>query len=1191
MADKTNWNPGQLAAIEESQKGVVVSAAAGSGKTAVLVERTIRQLSDEQNGIPADRLLAVTFTNAAVAQLRDKLTQALSEKISENPDSEWLAKQQSRLQMAKIMTINAFSLEFVRNNCHRLGLQSNLTILEENDVAIIEREACEKAIDEFYQNEPDGMKSLIGMLCSKDSDIILCCLKLYHFLRSIPFSDDYMKKSISQLRDESKTDSDLEYISRIALDLISRARIPLEKALIIAQRMEHTHGVDETLYDDIANLNAVSDELRNGQWDKAVSRILSFSIARNKKSLGKAELTIYSDDAQITSDLAFLEAIANYREEYKALYNDNAASIVCTTRQKHIEQNELCADIIELLYSIVKRISELVWDEKLRRGGVDFADVELLTVELLLENKNGVISRTELCEEIVKSGEYAAILIDEYQDTNNLQDLIFKAISDTDDISIPGKNMFIVGDVKQAIYGFRQSNPRLFLSARQSANKDENANKLREVILENNYRSRKEVLEFSNFIFSLLMSPQIGEVSYSGGELLQYGELYDEADTPTKLLVFEDAEHIAVAKKIRSMLDEGVLVYDGGKYRPCIPSDFCILSRGKGQNFLYSGAFEALGLHISCSEINGYLKSREIALIVNLLKVIDNPMNDMAMLSVMLSPLFMFTDDEIAILKAVSKWENKLYQLILEASKFEYSLDESVIDKCRRTVNMIKLLRYYASTMPIEQLIRQLYAETDFYVLSSTFTSALQSQANLRLLLDFAKQYDNNSSGGLTGFLRYFDNVIETDKDFSQASVVTEKTNAVNVMTMHKSKGLEFPFVFLCNLKKGFREDSSEKLLLDSQMGIGLKLTDNERLVQYQSSAHLAISRKMHFTALSEELRLLYVAMTRAKEQLFVMVPKTATEHNTVKLKSMLSSVAVNQGINENTAAMAGCMLDWILCAMAFHQQGDKLLEEIGCSNPILKPHGNCSVEISDTDSAKFLPPIRKAQDSQADKERAGQIQKLLSRQPIISQKGYTKISVSEVVHGVDQRTTFFPQVPKLSHELDDFSATKKGTLTHRFMELCDFEKASESVDAELLRLVSDGHFTENECKGIYIDAIKKFFSGSFGKRVMASSEILREKQFMLKLSDLSLDESMFGDIVTSEGMIQGIADCIFREGDAYVLVDYKTDRVESVDELVSRYSPQLYLYKAAFELILQRPIKSSIIYSFYLSQGIDVDF
>lgn len=1190
MAKKTNWNKGQLSAIEESGRGVVVSAAAGSGKTAVLVERTIRQLSDEQAGISADRLLAVTFTNAAVAQLRDKLTDALAEKIRENPDSEWLAKQQSKLQMAKIMTINAFSLEFIRNHCHIIGLQSNLSILEENDVSIIEQEAATRALDEFYRDEPQKMREYIGKLCSYDSQIISTGLKLYHFLRSIPFCERYMENAIKRLRNDDSTDEDLRYISDIAIADLKRAKMSLEKATVIASKMKFTHGVDKTIAEDIYHIDTVIKLLSDGDWDKAVAEILGYKMANNKKKPLKSELMCYDDEAQITSDTMYLENISAFRDEFKKLYNDNVAAIVCTDRLTHINQNALCADISEFLYSFVRRISELVWEEKQRRGGVDFADVELLTVELLLRVENARIVRTELCREIVSSGEYAAILIDEYQDTNNLQDLIFKAISDTEDIELPGKNMFIVGDVKQAIYGFRQSNPRLFMNARRLAEKQENRKILTEVVLENNYRSRKEVLEFSNFVFSQIMSPKIGEVSYSGGELLQYGEGYDDKDMPTEFLLFEDAEHIAVAKKIRTMLDEGTPVFDSGKYRPCVPSDFCVLSRSKGQNFLYAGAFEALGLHISCSEINGYLKSREIALIVNLLKVIDNPMNDMAMLSVMLSPLFMFSDDEVAILKTASKWNNRLYQLLLEASKFEYSLDEGIIDKCRRTVDMVKLLRYYASTMSIEQLIRQLYNETDFYVLSCTFTSALQSQANLRLLIDFAKQYDSNCAGGLTGFLRYFDNVIEYDKDFSQAAVVTEQTNAVNVMTMHKSKGLEFPFVFLCNLKKGFKEDSSDKLLLDSDLGIGLTVTDNDILTKYQNSSHIVISKKMHYAMLSEELRLLYVAMTRAKEQLFVMIPSNPLEFTAVKLPSMLSATAAGQYISENAAAMAGCMLDWILCAMAFHEKGQDLLDSIGCTNPILNPTGECSIRILHTDSAKFLPTANKTTDANADKAMVSELSKILSTPQTKPIGGYAKISVSEVVHGNEQTPTFFPQIPKLSHELDSFSTAKRGTLTHRFMELCDFANATKSVETELARLVSLGHFTEKETKGIYLGAIKKFFSGSLGKRVMSSTEILREKQFMLKLSDLSLPEEKFGEIVSSEGMIQGIADCIFEEADGYVLVDYKTDKVNNLDELVARYSLQLDLYKAAFELLLSKPIKSCIIYSFYLSEGIDIE-
>ena len=1195
MASKVNWNDGQIKAIEQRGKGIVVPAAAGSGKTAVLVERTIRQLADKDANIPADRLLVVTFTKAAAAQLREKLTNALAEKIKENPTNEWLAKQQTLLQMAKIMTINAFSLEFVKNNCHLLGLQSNIDILEDNEVKLIEADAVSQAIEELYAQSPDVIDKYISPICSNDREISETVLRLYHFLRSIPFSDIYMQKSIDRLFSENERDRYLDIIMQKAgYDLIRAERV-LGKAKIIVSRLNIAHGIDVSLVSDSGHIDRLRNALESSDWDSVVKELHGYKFPSIKKGVGVREEKKYNGaTSQLSDDNMLIGKIAKLREEYKGILQDEIFSAICLTKDRHRALFEQSGEIIKHLWELTKRTSEIISKEKAHRGGLDFADVELMTVSLLCKEQDGRIVRSELCEELVERKEYAAILIDEYQDTNNLQDLIFKSISDTEDISLAGKNMFIVGDIKQAIYGFRQTNPKLFAKSRADACDEANENQLCEIALKKNYRSRREIVDFTNFMFERLMSREIGGVDYTGTEMLSFGAPYDKEMRPAQLLKFEENEHIAVAMKIRSMLDSGAQVYDNGSYRSCIPSDFCVLTRTKGQNFLYAAAFNSVGLNISCSEIMGYLSSREIALMINLLKVLDNPMNDMALLSVLMSPLFMFSADEVATIKSKQKWNNRLYQLLLEASKGEYELDKTLTYKCTRTCEQIKLFRYFAATLSIEKLIRRLYNETDFYILSCTFSSASQSQANLRLLLDMALSYDANSFGGLAGFIRYIDSIIENNEDFTQASVVTEKSNAVNLMTMHKSKGLEFPFVFLCNLKSKFnKKDLSKKLLLDLDYGIGIKTIDKRLYAEQTTASHTVIEQQLRRSLVSEELRLLYVAITRAKEQLFIMLPSEISTTQQKRISDILLSASNSGILSSDSVAMADNMLDWVLASMAFHKDGEALLSGYGIEYTINSESlSDCSVEIKDTESASYLPKKQTVQGAVADPKVIKTLIDGFEKKPFDDGlSGFAKISVSEVVHGNDGGLTFFPQIPKLSEETANFSAARKGTLTHRFMEVCDFDLASLSVDAELSRLILLGHFSEAEARGIYVDALKKFFGGTFAKRMLSSGNILREKQFLVKLSDLKLSQEIFGEVADSQGMVQGIADCIFEEDDGYVLVDYKTDRVSELTELTARYSLQLLLYKAAFSLILDKPIKSSYIYSFYLSQGIEVKF
>ncbi len=1194
MASEVRWNDGQLSAIEQRGKGIVVPAAAGSGKTAVLVERTIRQLADKDANIPADRLLVVTFTKAAAAQLREKLTGALSDKIRDNPTNEWLTKQQTLLQMAKIMTINAFSLEFVKNNSHLLGLQSNIDILEDNEVSLIEAEAVRQAIDELYAQNPDVIKKYISPICTTDKDIEETVMRLYRFLRSIPFSDRYMQDCIDRLYKVSERNRYLDIIMEKARYDLSRVESLIGKVQIILSRISVDYNINNTIDPDYEHICRLKKHLSYNDWDSLVDELHKYNYPSIKRSINEKEEQNYTDAMQLASDRMLISKIGSLRDEYKDILQNNIFEAICISRESHDKLFSQSAEILTHLWELTKRTAEIISHEKAQRGGLDFADVELMTVSLLCKLEGDKIVRTELCKELVERKEFAAILIDEYQDTNNLQDLIFKSISDTDDISLAGKNMFIVGDIKQAIYGFRQTNPKLFAKSRDDAIDEANAEKLCEIALEKNYRSRREVVDYTNFLFEKLMSKSVGGVDYQGTEKLSFGAPYDNESRPVQLLKFSENEHIAVAMKIRSMLDSGAKVFEGGKYRPCVPSDFCVLSRTKSQSFLYAAAFSAVGLNISCSEIMGYLSSREIALMINLLKVLDNPMNDMALLSVMMSPLFMFTAEEVAVIKSKSKWQNRLYQLILEASKGEHDVPSELIEKCTRTCEQIKLYRYFAATLSIEKLIRRLYNETDFYILSCTFSSASQSQANLRLLLDMAQSYDNASSGGLAGFIRYIDSITENDADFTQASIVTEKSNAVNIMSMHKSKGLEFPFVFLCNLKHKFNtKDLSKRLLLDQDYGAGLKLLDNSICAEQTSASHIVIKNQLKRSLISEELRLLYVAITRAKEQLFIMLPAEIDKSAQNRISSILLSAANSGELSPDSIALADSMLDWVLVAMAFHQAGEQLLTEYGITYTLAgTAPDTCSLEIKDTASAPYLPKRATASTAIADPAVVRALIDGFDKEPYDDGlSGFAKISVSEVLRSNDGALTFFPQIPKLSEETAGFSAAYKGTLTHKFLEVCDFELANTSVDAELSRLTLLGHFTEAEANSVYTDALKKFFKSKFAERMLSSKEILREKQFLVKLSDLSLPEEIFSETANSQGMVQGIADCLFEEDGGYVLVDYKTDRVSDLSELASRYSLQLLLYKSAFNLILDKPIKSSIIYSLYLSDGIDVTF
>lgn len=1244
ISNKPEWTEMQDQAINHRGKGIIVSAAAGSGKTAVLIERVIRLLSDRNDPVPADTLLAVTFTNAAAAQLREKLTSALAEKLqalSEDnspeakKDLKWLEEQQSRLQMAKIQTINAFCLELVKNNAHALGLQSGIRILEENDITIIEGEMFNEAINYFYRNHPKDIELLSSKMCRNKSDIVTAVKAVYDYTRSIPFSDKFMKKSLAKLRDKGEIDKYCRNIMTSMAALCDEVIRQIGRAQGICRGLAIQDGIDDILADDILNITALKNELEAFNWDKAYSLLNSYKFATNKKKMNKDVISKYEDSypLQLNADQAARELIADIRSDIKdKLVNNKLKNAMQCPMKDIVKDSQTSAKLARIVCRIAEYAEKLITEEKLSRNGCDFADVELMTVQLLATIDGDSIKRTDLCEEIVRSKEYRVILIDEFQDTNDLQELIFKCLSDTDDLAVLGKNVFVVGDIKQAIYGFRGSNPKLFSNARANAELEKYKSVLEKIDLAENFRSRRGIIDFANFLFSHLMSKEVGGVDYdTDSERLNFAAKYDDVNYPAEFIICDDKKgddpYLAVASKIKSMLESGEQVFDleSKSYRNCRPSDFCILSRTNAHNYKFSQAFEQYGLKMSCREIDGYLKSREISLMISLLKVLDNPFDNLAMLSVLLSPILSFTDDEVASLRIAFREEklpNKLYLMLTEANrepdpeeeqdtaddnsgkasskkkkepKLPVDLPDDLKGKCADAVDRIRKMRYYASCLPIEQLIRKLYDETEFYVLTAAFAGGELAQANLRLLLEFATDYDTNCGGGLTGFLRYLDNVTAYKKDFKQAATVTDETGAVNVMTMHKSKGLQFPFVFLFDLKRQFQFDSSD-LIVINENGIGIKITDDKLLIRYPTCAHASIAIDQRAAVISEELRLLYVAVTRTKERLFIPVTKPSG-NSLSSIIGLLSGVHHSLAITPDIAASASSMLEWVLAACAFHAGGQQLLHELGIDIPGTLPISS-DKNIITFSPAAVVSPAHESDDIADDESSfdiddklTQSISEVLLQSSIQTDESLAKRSVSDIVHHSAEQLWEFPRIPALSKTNKKFSAAQRGTLTHRFLELCDFDGAKANAKAELKRLVSLGRFSEHEAGGVYIDAIENFFSGELAERMMASKNILREKEFMVKLSDLNLpSKKQFDGLAGSDGMLQGIADCLFEENGGYILVDYKTDKVSDLQELVKRYDSQLELYKAALSLVLDKEITDCIIYSLYLNGDISIN-
>lgn len=1229
-----SWNKDQLKAIETTDKGVIVSAAAGSGKTAVLIERTIRLLVNEENKIPADKLLAVTFTKDATNQMKDKLSAALEKKLNENPSNEWIQKQMDNLNLAKINTINAFCLDIVKNNLQDFDLQSGVKILEDVDAAVIISDSVKSAFEFIFETEPELMEFLIDRLTDNNQKALeKIVTDMYYFLRSLPFPDDWVKEAGLNLISEEKIQMYVKILLNEYLEKMLKAYKKSEYALTLLNHFPNVDKKNKDMFlDDRDLIEKVCNVLRNGEWSEAYNIIINSKFSSSRITLKLPDNCSVEQSSLLN---AVIDELKQLRSDYKETLK-NVVSDINKIGRNLFDTLRISADVLDGLYKLCLKTEEIAWEAKTEKNAIEFADAETLAVKLLVKKTDNGITRTMLANEIVRNRDYQVILIDEFQDVNNLQELIFKAISDTDDLSVMGKNVFVVGDVKQSIYRFRQSNPLLFINAKDIADNDD-YNDLKSIQLNMNYRSRKNIIDYVNYTFSLLMSKTVGEIDYDSNEELNLGASYKSADFDTEIMLIKDtsdskkpeddsesdenntsenlsfdAEHLAVAKRIKEMYENRCVVEDGGQTRPSRPSDFCVLSRGKTDGLKAAKALQSVGLKAYTEETSGYLRSREIAIMISLLKVIDNPMQDIPLVAVMMSPVFGFSADEIAVISLLCKNENKhpkrIYQVLnsFDETNVNWQSDKAVLkdnaleEKCIYAVKLIKRLRFYSVSMNLEHLIRKIYDETDFFAVASAFENSKQKRANLRLLLELASSYENNSDGGIAGFLRYIEASEKNGGEFKQAVTVTESADSVIIKTIHKSKGLEYPFVFLCGLSRDFNlKDTNKRVLFNERLGAAMKIADHEVLsitepVNYKAQQIVAINE-----SLSEELRLLYVAMTRAKEKLFIVLNlRNRQRYNDYKMIcEKAHEIQLAGGINPSLVKSCKNFAQWIYITLLLVDNNQPLLDEVGIDFELPKLSSGLDVKFAiydDIENYETVKPCRVA--GKPIIEKVHELKQKYDYNYISEEiNSPAKLTVTEIVSAEKEKDfgeknpEFYPQLPRLAEEITKLTASERGTYTHLFMELADYENAYNNINDELERLYREGFFTEKEKSGVYKDAIKKFFAGEFYERMRKSSEIMREKRFLVSFRDIDVGEK-YQEYINGNGMLQGIADCIFKEDDGYVLVDYKTDNFKSSWDLL-KYQTQLELYKAALDMILDEPIKSCYIYSFKLSHGVEINF
>ena len=1177
------WTTDQQHAIECRKGSVLVSAAAGSGKTTVLVERVIRRLTDEDNPCSVEDLLIVTFTRAATAQMREKIGAAILKRLSEDPTDRHLRRQYMLLPFAKICTIDSFCNDLVRENFHALGISPDYSLLDNETAVIMKNDVCEAMLERAYEEDSDGSFSGLSDMMSSgssDEDFAKLIIKMYDISTAYPFPDLWLDSLIEEYSQPDINKSCwggiikkyvcdmLDYCVSSSNDMMAA----MESDSIVADAYGAAVQSDINMYAELR-------EKVNRDWDEALE---AFNTVKYM-GLGRVPKGYESETKN---------AVMTARKKLKDLLK-KVPNIMCVSSGEHSEDVRLMRGPVTKLIELVKQFGREYYAEKDKMNSADFSDILHRALNLLaVSDGRGGYIKTDLAREL--SSHYVEILVDEYQDINEAQDMIFKAISADEN------NLFTVGDVKQSIYRFRQAMPEIFLRRRSTTHSFESGKYPLGITLGSNFRSRVGVTSCVNYIFRQLMSTEAGELEYDDSEALNAAAKYPERDTPDcELHVVTDKGNRAdtleaqaryVAKYIERTVREGkMLVTKGGALHPASYGDFCILLRtAKNVSSVYANALSERGIPVFSPETGGFFEAAEISFILSLLRVLDNPVQDIPLAAVMLSPLFGFSAGELADIRASAKER-------LEAGETEplyrsvaASADEGD-EKAVAFLKKIESLRRLSLTLSAGELVRRVCEETGFDAIAGAMPDGERRRLNIGLLCDYAEKYEAAGNLGLSGFIRFIDKVARTSGDLATAARPSENADIVRIMTVHQSKGLEFPICILADMQHAFNErDNTESVLISSSAGLGMKRRTEDGISVYDTASRRAAVITSERMGRSEEMRVLYVALTRAKENLVMVTSVPNPEKG-------LAKVAVECGIGERANPFAVLRMnnfsDLVLTALMRHPAADELRKLSGVDVPIFLPEKDrFKLKVVVSDSESFMTESANEQKIAAKPVFFNEVQARLDYsdpRSMLSSVPAKRAASDGSERGINRE--YFASSRPAFMSSGGLTPAQRGTATHKFMQFSDYSAARAGIESELARLVDGGFLSEDEGKAVNIGAAKRFFMSPLAERIFASDNVMREKKFAALFPAKFFYPELTGEAAEEKIVVQGIADCVFVEDGKLVIVDYKTDTGVDAEALLDRYSAQLGIYREALSQALGMPVKETLLYSFFMNSTVKV--
>lgn len=1164
----TKWTDNQLLAINARGGDVLVSAAAGSGKTAVLVERVLRMLTDPVNPISIDRLLIVTYTRAAAAQLKERISSKLMELIRENPDNRFYRRQLVMLPRAHISTVDSFCSDICREFFHELDVPRDYKIAEEGQLKVLCAAALEETLSELYDERNPDFYELVKCFSNSKSDRGLGenILKLYSFLRSHPFFDLWLDEKLSYYTDFTSAADSIwgQVILRNAKRIIEYGLSLAEKTISVAEEEpEFMSKVSTLLYRDKNYFAELADSINSKSWDEIRDVVYSFEA-------GVLSARGYKEHPVKLKVSANRDILKSCVSELKGLFEAD---------------EQRCVDDIKALYPVVSQMFRCVrvYDEKYScqkslKNLADFSDVEHWALSLLVKNDGKEISFTETATTI--ASRFDSVLVDEYQDANEVQDLIFKAVSKE-------SNLFVVGDAKQSIYAFRQAMPEIFIGRKDSypIYTEEEDNYPAKIILEKNFRSRVELTEYINFVFDRLMTRETGDIDYADGEGLVSGATYIPTDIPCAELHLIDADNFEeedaitveaqhIASIIRKTMSE-TMVKDGDGQRKCKYSDIAILLRsGKKNSALYVRELEKFGIPATFESTSSFFELPEIKLVLSILRVVDNPAQDIPLLAAMISPVFGFTPDDMAKIRADFR-KGSLYGAVIKAGEDETS-------KAHSFMKTIGNLRTLAVTETAEDFINTLYDYLGVIPICACMGGE-SAVNNLRMLTEYAAKYEQGMAKGINAFVSYLDKLQESGSDLVAAESGGEDIlNAVQLMTVHSSKGLEYAVCILAGTHKKFSTDTTDNVLLHSRLGFAAKRRDKALGASFNTFVRKALSMEKKQSEMSEELRVLYVALTRAKEKLIM----TAVKKNTAKyLEGLAGKLLSGDSISPYIVSGAKSISDWLFMTALLHKDGVLLRGiakaddmEYSLNSSMLSVKVIDDIEVDTEDGEITREAIYDADATIIDDIISSRFDYVYPHKELCSLP--VKVTASELSH-MDSGKTFDRILPKPKFlSASKLTAAEKGTAMHKFLQFASFDLAREDLSLEVERL-TDIRLTRDEADALDLNKLKQFIDSDIVTDAI-NNQSFREYRFTV-----NIPASLTGLTDDSETtlILQGAVDLLIVKDGKITIVDYKTDRVDSTETLAKRYRKQLELYKEAISACFELPVSRCLIYSIHLGE------